>query len=178
MVIHIPSHLENIKIVSQLSELIKGYSEYYSEYSGSFDYYYYYYAFDGVKKFLNLCIKQSDVPEDNDYDSVIDYLAKLFYSVKGTLRVFDYMKIYLGIPFVGDIIYTVNDIKFEISEITTVDMSVYIKCMKEFLDALLYYNDLKSSINVINLIISGKISNSISTGLIKYKEFTAIEETS
>jgi hypothetical protein len=91
--------------------------------------------------------------------------------VKGTLKVFDYMKEYLGIPFVGDIVYTVNEIRFEISEITTLDMSIYIKYMKEFLSRLLYYNDLKSSIDVMNLIISGSISNSLATGMLGYKQY-------
>jgi hypothetical protein len=151
--------------------MIRAYSGVYSEEAGSFDYYYYYYSSDGVKKFLQLCIQESDIPEGNDYTEVINYLHRLFYSVKGTLKVFDYMKEYLGIPFVGDIVYTVNEIRFEISEITTLDMSIYIKYMKEFLSRLLYYNDLKSSIDVMNLIISGSISNSLATGMLGYKQY-------
>lgn len=171
MKIYIPTHLENLKVIEQLSDLIRGYSDHYTVSQGSFDYYYYYYTSDAVKRFISLCILPESLPEGQDYESVLGYLSKMFYSVKGTLKVFDYMRTYLGIPFTGDIIYTVEEIRFEISEVTTVDMSLYISCMKDFLDALLYYSDLESAINTLNLIITGKISNSISTGMISYKEY-------
>jgi hypothetical protein len=82
------------------------------------------------------------------------------------------MKKYLKIDFIGEIKYTINHIQFEISEITTNDLSVYISRLKDFLASLLYYGDLEATINTINLRIEETISNSISVGIKRYKEFT------
>ena len=175
MLINIPAHLEKLEIISQLSKMIKGYSEYYKETSNSFDYYYYYYSSDKVKNFIEFCISQSSISSENEYSGVVDYLTKLFYSVKGTLKVFDYMKKYLQITFKGDIIYTINEIIIDVDEITTIDMSLFIKSMKEFIGVLLYYGELKSSIDTIILLIQGKISSTTATEIIKYKEYIAEE---
>lgn len=173
MTIHIPAHLDNIKIVSQLSSFIKAYSEQFTESSGSFDHYYNQYTQDSIKKFIYLSLEVSNVTESNNYNEVAIYLSRLFYSVKGSLRIFDYMKDYLKIPFVGEILYTINEIRFEVSEITTVDMENYISSMKDFISSLLYYNDLSITIDTIKLIVSGNIENIISSGIISYKEFKA-----
>lgn len=186
MIIYIPSHLEKtIPIVKQLSSMIQGYSEEYGTQDslGSFDYYYTHYSSDAVKKFIELCLLREDYEEDYEdgyYDGMINYLTKLFYSVKGTLKVFQYMEEYLGIEFKTNtegakFKYSINEVQFEIEEVTTTDISVYISRMKDFLSALLYYGDLGAIIDTVNLIISEEISNNGTLGINRYKEFTVTE---
>ena len=175
MIIYIPNHLEqNLPIVKQLSSMIQEYSKLYGEVDslGSFDYYYAHYNSDSVRSFIELCLPKENYSNDSEYSGIVDYLTKLFYSVKGTYLVFLYMKKYLKIDFIGEIKYTINHIQFEISEITTHDLSVYISRLKDFLASLLYYGDLEATINTINLRIEETISNSISVGIKRYKEFT------
>lgn len=181
MIIYIPNHLEqNLPIVRQLSSMIQEYSKIYGNQDslGSFDYYYTHYNSDAVKAFIELCLPWDPKKYSNEaeYSGVISYLVKLFYSVKGTYLVFPYMEKYLGIEFVGKIKYTINRIEFEISEVTAYDISVYISKMKGFLSALLYYGDLAAIIDIMNLKIEEIISNNISIGIKRYKEFTVTKE--
>ena len=95
---------------------------------------------------------------DPDDENTVNYLTKLFYSVKGTQKIFEYMHKYLGINFIGDVSYSINEVVFEIEEVTVTDISVYIKTLKEFLSALLYYYDLNIIIDLMNLKVSEVLS--------------------
>ena len=83
---------------------------------------------------------------------------------------------YLGINFIGDVSYSINEVMFEIEEVTVTDISVYIKTLKEFLSALLYYYDLNVIIDLMNLKISEVLSVYYSASAQKYKEFTVSAE--
>lgn len=184
MIIYIPNHLEKLPIIEQFSKMVQGYSELQQDslaISGSFDYYYSYYSNDYIRKFIELSLNlNKDYNDSGSIDSedseirenIINYLVKLFYSVKGTNKVFEYMKEFLGIEFIGDIRYTINEVAFEIAEVTTLDISVYIKTMKEFLSALLFYYDLDLIIDLMNLKLKEILSLSVSADIQKYKEFT------
>lgn len=184
MIIYIPNHLEKLPIIEQFSKMVQGYSELQQDslaVSGSFDYYYSYYSNDYIRKFIELSLDlNKDYNDSGSIDSedseirenIVNYLVKLFYSVKGTNKVFEYMKEFLGIEFIGDIRYTINEVIFEIAEVTTLDISVYIKTMKEFLSALLFYYDLDLIIDLMNLKLKEILSLSVSADIQKYKEFT------
>lgn len=173
MIVYIPAHLEKLEIVAQLSAMIKGYSDYYEETKSSFEDYYYMLKTDSVKKFLKVCLKEEDFQgSDNEYEEVINYLCRLFYSVKGTIKVFDYMKKYLNLKFQSDIVYTVNSIELKIDTTDTKDINLFYNSLKGFLDALLYYQELVMSIGILNLILGGYISSSISKGCLTYKTYT------
>jgi hypothetical protein len=158
--------------------MIQEYSKLYGNIDslGSFDYYYAHYSGDSVRSFIELCLLRSDYSSESEYSGIVDYLTKLFYSVKGTYLVFLYMKKYLKIDFIGKIKYNLNHIEFEISEIITNDLSMYISSLKGFLSTLLFYGDLAANINTINLKLEERVSNTISVGIKKYKEFTVTEK--
>lgn len=174
MKVYIPSHLRNIEIVDQMAKMIQEYStNYYEQSTDSFGDYYYSLKNDPVNKFLNLCISEDDITGDQTYEDVINYLSRLFYSVKGTIKVFDYMKSFLGLKFEGDIIYTTELIEFNLSEVTISDENLFYESLKNFLDALLYYQRLETNIGTTNLVLTGNISNYIGSNLICYNEFVA-----
>ncbi len=173
MKIFIPKNLTNIEIIHQLKEMIKGYAEYYEETQGSFDNYYYYLKNDDVKRFIGLCIKEEDLDSTQKYSEVINYVSRLFYSVKGTPLVFDYIESCLGIK-LHNITYTAETISFDIEEINVNNINTFIGSFRNFLNALLYFGELRSTIEVINLIIKGEIHSNVTSGIIRYKE-TIIE---
>ena len=183
MKIYIPKHIRNIEVVEKMCELIEAYSN--SSYSDntldSFNNYYYYLNTDPVVKFLHFCILRSEWEENQDpdnsqnYDSAISYIARLFYSVKGTYQVFDYMEKYLGLH-ITDIVYTVKILSFTIPEITLsdVDEKVWYDSLLDFLNTLLYFDTLRIKIELINLHISNTLRNYIGANSVTYKEYTTV----
>lgn len=184
MRIYIPNHLEeSIPIIKQLSLMIQKYSETQNNTSiNSFDHYYLYYSMDIVKRFIEICLENQlstdDELEDPEYyNGIVNYLVKLFYSVKGTKLVFAYLRDYLGLKFEGEIIYTVHKIDFTISEITTSNISLYVSSLKDFLSTLLYFGDLSVIIRAINLKVDENLVLNIHTDLsCRYKEFSVTSE--
>ena len=177
MVIYIPNHLKNaVPILSSLSEMITTYSkEYGFSTTDSFDDYCEYYSINLVKKFIELCLESEEFSDNNDKENIVNYLVRLFYSVKGTSKIFDYMERFLGVVFNGEVKYSVNEVIFDIKEITVKDAQLYVDCLKGFLSALLYYGDLIAKISTINFEISEVIEVSIAGNVNKYKEFDVIE---
>jgi len=174
MKIHVPIHLRKIEVIDQMCKMIEEYGEnFYIDTTDSFENYYYYLKLDPVKRFLNLCISRSDLYSGQDYEVVINYLSRLFYSVKGTIKVFEYMRRYLGLNFEGDIIYTTKYIEFKLSDISLTDEKMFYQYLKEFLDALLYFQELRIIIDAVNLVLSGNINNYVYSGITCYNEITA-----
>lgn len=162
--------------------------EYNKSYPGksldSFDDYYSYYSINTIRKFIELCLEGQENMNPmfkegiNKKEDVINYLVKLFYSVKGTAKVFEYMEKHLGIKFSGgidNIKYTVNEIIFNIDEVSTEDVQVFIDSMKNFLSSLLYYGSLITEISKINLNLESTINISVTTDIQKYKEYIITE---
>jgi hypothetical protein len=170
MKIFIPKNLTNIEIISQLKKMIDGYVDYYEKSNESFDNYYYQLKNDDVKKFISLCIEENDIAPNQNYSEVINYTSRLFYSVKGTPLVFKYIEKYLGIK-LYDVVYTAETISFQIDIAETYNINTFINSLRNFLNALLYYGELTSAIEMINLIIKGEIHTNVSSGIIRYKEF-------
>ena len=174
MKVYIPSHLRKIEVVDQIAKMIQEYaSNYHENTTDSFDDYYYSLKNDPVKKFLNLCISEDSIGPDQNYEDVINYLSRMFYSVKGTIKVFDYMKAFLGLNFEGDIVYTTEYIEFNLTEISLSDENLFYESLKGFLDALLYYQELRTNIGSINLMLTGDIENYIGSNLTCYNKFVA-----
>lgn len=177
MNIYIPKHIRNIGVVSKMCELIDAYNEsgvyVDSSLSDSFKDYYYYLKIDPVFKFLGFCIPES---ENYDYTSVISYLSRMFYSVKGTYQVLDYMGLYLGLG-IRDIKYTVKNLSFTIPEITLTDIdeNVFYDALVDFLEALLYFKDLKIKIETVNLQLENTLYNHTGARVVTYKKYTAKE---
>lgn len=178
MVIYIPNHLKSsIPILKTLSDMVVEYNKSYSKKSlDSFEDYYLHYSINTIKSFIELSLgsQEKSISKDNNREDVINYLVKLFYSVKGTPKIFEYMEKYLGIKFKGgidNIRYTVNEVIFDIDEISVDDIQTYIDSLKNFLSSLLYYGDLITEISKINLTIKDTINVSVITDIQKYKEY-------
>lgn len=181
MNIFIPKHIEKIGVVNKMCELIKAYTEspYYINVEDSFNNYYYYLNTDPVKKFLHLCIKDNTTWEEKhpneDFESVINYITRLFYSVKGTCKVFEFIKKYLDFE-ITDIVYTVKNLSFTIREVTLIDIDekIFYDSFIEFLSTLLYFDKINIRIELINLWISNKLTNYTGANIVTYKDYTTV----
>ena len=175
MKIYIPEHLRNLPIVDQMYKLIVGYENYYEENPDSFDDYYYNLKNDPVKRFLYLTIPEDslNLGDSQNYEDIINYISRLFYSVKGTVKVFDYMKKYLNLQFDGEIEYTVRYIKFKLTSISVQNENLFYESLKDFLNALLYFQEMGINLDNVDLVIKGNISNSVGSNIEYFKEFSA-----
>ena len=179
MKIYIPEHLRNVEIIDQLYRMIELYEKEYSSKNiiqSSFDDYYTYFGSDPVKNFLRLCISKSDLQEDQDYNEVINYLSKLFYSVKGTIQVFNYMLQYLPLEFDGEIIYDSKEITINFKKLSVENENLFYNLLRKFLDALIYYTKLNTNISFgsVDLTIKSTFQNYIGTNLKSYNKTTVM----
>lgn len=171
MKIYIPQHLLKLPLIKNLSDLIQAYAE---ERSGQgewednwLD------RNDPVIKFLRLCITESMIDTSTQtLDSVIGYLSKLFYSVKGTSKVFEYINKYLGLDIVGDITYSVNSLSLRISNVSQTDETTFSTSLQEFLEALLYFREFHLEMDGVDLTIQSSISNNVGGESMTYSVFT------
>lgn len=174
MKVYIPSHLESLEIIRQMKLMINEYSKYYVDALNPFDDYYYSLKSDPVKRFINICLTKESISTSQDYEEVINYISRLFYSVKGTIKVFDYMKKYLKLEFEGDLVYSTKYIEFKLINLTLNDENLFYESLVEFLDTLLYYQELRININSIDLKLTGEINSEIGSTLVKYNKSIAI----
>lgn len=184
MNIFIPKHIREIGVVSKMCDLIDKYASESSVYNtenteNSFSDYYYYLKIDPVIRFLNIRISDSEWSENHpseEYNSVIAYMSRLFYSVKGTYKVFDYMREYLGLK-IEDLSYTVKQLNFTLREIELVDIdeNVFYNSLIDFLRALLYFGESNIRIGVVKLELSNTIHNYIGANIVTYKEYTTVQ---
>ena len=140
MKIYIPKHLREVGIFRDLGRMITAYEESYIPPVTSFDDYQSFSKIDPVLRFVSFCITEEDQPED--YESVLEYVTRMFYSVRGTRKVFEYMKRYLGIRFKGEPVYTVRTISFSIENSSEYDASLFSTYLIEFLNYLLYFESI------------------------------------
>ena len=178
MELYIPENLKRITVVNQLCKMVEDYANYYEEEpADSFDDYDFYLSYDPVKRFINLCIPGPDEDENfyekwestQDYDTLVNYLSRLFYSVKGTRLVLEYMQKYLDLEFVGDIVYSPGYISFKLETINISDEARFRDLLEDFLDALLFWEYLDVNIAKLSLNIDNKITSYIQGGVVTYK---------
>lgn len=175
MELYIPENLRRITVVSQLCKMVEDYANYYEEApEDSFNDYDFYMSYDPVKKFISLCISEEDFKDPDttmwekgqDYDTIINYISRLFYSVKGTRLVLEYMKKYLDLTFVGDIIYSPGYISFKLETINISDEAYFRDLLEAFLSALLFYEKLDVNIAKLTLDVNDQITSYIQGGVI------------
>ncbi len=149
MRIYIPQHLRKIGIFKDLALMISKYEENYKDPTSSFDSYQSYMKIDPVLRFISFCIPQGEGQTEDEYMIILDYITRLFYSVRGTRRVFDYMSRYLGIIFKGSPIYTTKLISFSIENSQSwYDVSLFNTYLVDFLNYLLYYENLNYDVDL------------------------------
>lgn len=135
-------HLLELPILQQLLCLYEGYLNFYYEVpESSFQNYYTSMGIDPVRDFVEANIgPELEGKEDLDYENVIDYVTRMFYSVKGTAKVFDYIdRFFPGIRRSGDIIYDGETLSLALVLDSALDNTVeFRKSLLEFLQTLLY----------------------------------------
>ena len=124
---------------------------------------------DPILRFVGFCIKQKEGQTEEEYKAILEYVTRLFYSVRGTRRVFDYISRYLGIRFIGNPIYTVKTISFSIANQTEwYDVSLFNSYLLEFLDTLLYYESISYKVD-LNLEVTENKELYFGAGVKTYK---------
>ena len=172
MNIYVPKHLRRLEIVNNLCEMIQKYGEGYQESTGSFDSYQTYMKIDPVKRFIGMCLSEIPIPLDQDYETVLNYITRLFYSIKGTYSVFEYMKRYLGLEFVDDfVLYTTKTISFTLVRKVGDDISLFDEYLLEFLRYLLYFESINYSIRDAMIDIRDELDFYGGPGIITYKRY-------
>lgn len=157
MRIYIPDHLKKLGIFNDLARMIVEYEKTYKDPTTSFDSYQSYMKIDPVIRFIGFCISQEN--QGQDYQVILEYITRMFYSVRGTRRVFEYMSRYLGIEFIGEPIYTVQLISFTLKNNPMwYDISLFNRYLTEFLNYLLYYEKLSYSIEGLGITVEDNLS--------------------
>lgn len=169
MRIYIPQHLKKLGIFHDLGRMVEEYEKTYKNPLSSFTDYQNYMKIDPVLRFVSFCIKQKEGQTEEEYMSILEYVTRLFYSVRGTRRVLDYIGRYLGIRFIGSPIYTVKSISFSIANQTEwYDVSLFNTYLLDFLSALLYYESISYKVD-LNLEITETKDFYMGVGLKTYK---------
>jgi hypothetical protein len=171
--VYIPVHLRKIKVIDQLAKLLYEY-ENNPEYKGeevddSFESYNSYLANDPVKTFIKFCLPEYTVGDE--YDDVINYLTHLFYSVKGTIKVIEFMKKYLNLELGEDFFYSPKKLRLSFKNLNTLNDALFFDLLKEFLNALLYFNSSVINTTTGEFDLNDDIKNKVSTKIITYKVF-------
>lgn len=180
MTIYIPKHLrDNIEIFKQMYDMVVKYAEITTEPRYAFSDYHWSLSNDPVKRFLDLCISNqySEVDEE-DYSAIINYLTALFYSVKGTHKIFDYLLNYNIIKTSkAKIKYTSKSIDITLDGIT-IERGLFCEAFEKFLCALLFFDSLKITINNLDITMRGELGVSINHGELHYQFYEAYENNS
>ena len=171
MNIYIPQHLKKLGIIKDMCLMISKYASDYEDPVGSFDSYKYMMKLDPVLRFTGYCIPKRDDQDKTEYESIINYITRLFYSLCGTTQIFSYMSRYLGLKFEGDAVYTGKIISFTLSESPGEDVALFDKYLREFLDTLLYYESLQIGIKNLGILISENLDFYTGLGVVTYKYF-------
>ena len=169
MRIYIPQHLRNLGIFRDLGRMIEEYESNYQEPVSSFTDYQNYMKIDPVLRFIGFCVKKKDEQTEEEYQAILEYIMRLFYSVRGTRRVLDYIERYLGIKFIGEPVYTVKTLSFSIANQTEwYDVSLFNSYLLDFLSTLLYYESISYKVD-LNLEITETKDLYMGIGLKTYK---------
>lgn len=171
MKIYIPQHLLKLPLLANLSAMIRTYAEERGQEGEWEDNWID--RNDPVIKFLRLCITEDMIDTSTQtLEDVITYISKLFYSVKGTSKVFDYIKKYLGLEIVGDIKYSVDSLSLRISNVSQTDETNFSTSLQEFLEALLYFREFHLTMDGVEITIQSSINNNVGGDSLTYSVFS------
>lgn len=194
MKIYIKEHLREIPIINQLYNMVVEYGKAYEDDDkDSFDDYRYHLRNDAVLRFLDYVVPSEEEFTERSLDpssrsSYINYLSALFYSVKGTYKVLDFILDYdLFQTSKGDpdqtpdtttkISYTARTISIEIENLPgTLDRDLFCSYLEKFLYTLLYFESLSITINSTSAEIVDTTIASLNHGEAFYQYYEAREE--
>ena len=134
-------HLIELPILQQMVKMYEEYQgNYYKNTQNSFQNYYSSFDIDPVRDFVETNMGPYIEETDADYENVINYVTRMFYSVKGTAKVFDYMdRFFPGIRRSGDVVYDGETLSLALVLDSALDNTVeFREALLEFLQTLLY----------------------------------------
>ncbi len=134
-------HLMELPILQQLVKMYEEYQgEYYENTENTFQSYYSSLDIDPVRDFVETLVGPELEGTEADYENVLDYITRMFYSVKGTAKVFDYMdRFFPGFRRSGDVIYDGETLSLSLILDSALDNTVeFRKAFTRFLESLLY----------------------------------------
>lgn len=134
-------HLIELPILQQMVKMYEEYQgNYYKNTQNSFQNYYSSFDIDPVRDFVETNMGPYIEETDADYENVINYVTRMFYSVKGTAKVFDYMdRFFPGIRRSGDVVYDGETLSLALVLNSALDNTVeFREALLEFLQTLLY----------------------------------------
>lgn len=193
MKVYIKEHLKRIPIVDQLYNMIVEYSRTYEDDDrDNFDDYRYFLRNDAVIRFLDYVVPTEEEFKARGLDpesrpSYISYLSALFYSVKGTYKVLDFILDYdlfqtskgeenQGPDTTTKISYTARSITIEIDTLpATLDRDLFCNYLEKFLCTLLYFESLTITINSIGTSIVDTTQASLNHGEAFFQYYEARE---
>jgi hypothetical protein len=177
MTIFVPQHLRKIPLLGELCEIIKRYAEEYEQTSSSFDDYRSYMKIDPVKRFIGMCLNDYYQRIGGEFDEVaLNYLTRLFYSVRGTYNVIVFSERYLGLQF-ESVSYTPRALSFILDHIIGNDVSLFDEYINTFYHYLLYSGDLNYKVKDLTVTIDESLSLFGGNGIVSYKRFNNMEVT-
>ena len=175
MRIYVPQHLRNLEVINNLCLMVQEYQKNYKDPINSFDDYRTYMKIDPVLRFIGYCIEKTEDMDEDYYSNILNYVTRLFYSVRGTGKVFEYMSRYLGLSFEGEPVYTAKVVNFSLLEPIGEDIALFNRYLVEFLNYLLYYESLNYSIKGLQIMVSEDQKCYGGIGIITFGKFTDIE---
>lgn len=145
--IHHSPHLENIQIVKDMVDMYERYMKQEEEETMYFDPniypgpdYLFDWKNDSVYYFLSTYFFDGYNTETKK--AIVDYTAKVFYSMKGTKEIFHYMETLLDLEFYGDWVYNGRELSLRLINLEKNplidDESEFFYNLKEFLLTLLF----------------------------------------
>jgi hypothetical protein len=185
--IYIPNHLKKLKIISDFYNMLTTYeTENPLRTSddfliGDIDEVVKINQGDPVYYFTWCILRDRVLSEGNDEEylhNIVTYITKLFYCVKGTMKVFDFMEKYLHLDFAESARFeNGNTLVFKLSNISgfSSEFSVnFDNALRKFLSRLIYSSSLGHSYENIELVIEGDLKQTISSNVKVYKIFNVV----
>lgn len=185
--IYIPNHLKKLKIISDFYNMLTTYeTENPLRTSddflvGDIDEVVKLNQGDPVYYFTWCILRDRVLSEGNDekyLHNIVTYITKLFYCVKGTMKVFDFMEKYLHLDFAESARFeNGNTLVFKLSNISgfSSEFSVnFDNALRKFLSRLIYSSSLGHSYENIELVIEGDLKQTISSNVKVYKIFNVV----
>ena len=185
--IYIPNHLKKLKIISDFYNMLTTYeTENPLRTSddfliGDIDEVVKINQGDPVYYFTWCILRDKVLSEGNNEEylhNIVTYITKLFYCVKGTMKVFDFMEKYLHLDFAESARFeNGNTLVFKLSNISgfSSEFSVnFDNALRKFLSRLIYSSSLGHSYENIELVIEGDLKQTISSNVKVYKIFNVV----
>ena len=176
MKLYIKENLKSIPIINQLYNIVRAYGLAYGgeEEQDSMEDYKYYLKNDYVQRFIDYVVLDDGSDAEVRKNKII-YLTSLFYCVKGTYKVLDYMIDYSLVD--AEITYTTKDITIAITTIPeSLDRDLFCTYLEKFLSALLYFESLNITISSLSVSVMDNTVAALNYGKAFYQSYEAREE--